>query len=100
MTTKKKSESTPTIEPLSKLRVGIVSRVEHASSHAKALEDAGFIVEMLGGEVRHIPPRIDIVVVRTQSCSHSAQLGSALTCASKHGERCMHRLAQAPANLK
>jgi hypothetical protein len=55
------------------MRIGIISQETHAQSHMKALEKAGFAVEILGGSVQTIPPRIDIVIVRTQSCSHAAQ---------------------------
>lgn len=72
-TTKTRKSPKPALDMMKKLLVGLVSKVEHATSHAQALEAAGMDVEILGAEVRSIPPRIDVVVVRTQSCSHHAQ---------------------------
>ena len=75
MTTTTKTRKSPklALDMTKKLLIGLVSKVEHATSHAQALEAVGMDVEILGGEIRSIPPRIDVVVVRTQSCSHHAQ---------------------------
>lgn len=52
--------------------IGIVSKEDHCRSHVKGLIRDGFEVRVLGGDVTIIPPSIHILVVRTQSCSHTA----------------------------
>ena len=55
-----------------KYLVGVVSKVVHARSHIAALQRRGFIVKELGAEHWTAPANMDIVVVRSQSCSHAA----------------------------
>lgn len=52
------------------MKVGIISKEDHAKSHAAALEEAGFLPVMLGSNPSEIPPTIPLVVCRTLSCSH------------------------------
>lgn len=52
------------------MKVGIISKEDHAKSHAAALEQAGFLPVMLGSSPSEIPPTVPIVVCRTLSCSH------------------------------
>jgi len=52
------------------MKVGIISKEDHAKNHAAALERAGFVPVMLGSSPSEIPPTIPLVVCRTQSCSH------------------------------
>lgn len=52
------------------MKVGIISKEDHAKSHAAALEEAGFLPVMLGSSPSEIPPTVPIVVCRTLSCSH------------------------------
>lgn len=52
--------------------VGMVSKEVHARSHIAALQRRGFVVRVLGAEHWTAPANMDIVVVRSQSCSHAA----------------------------
>lgn len=52
------------------MKVGIISKEDHAKNHAAALERAGFVPVMLGSSPSEIPPTIPLVVCRTLSCSH------------------------------
>ena len=54
------------------MQIGIVSKDSHSKSHARALEDDGYGVLQLGGSPTTIPDNVDVVVLRTQSCSHGA----------------------------
>lgn len=55
------------------MRVGLISKPEHCRPHAKAIKALGVKVEVLGGDpTMTIPNRIDVVVVRTCSISHTA----------------------------
>lgn len=55
------------------MRVGLVSKPEHCRPHAKAIKALGVKVEVLGGDpTMTIPNRVDVVVVRTCSISHTA----------------------------
>jgi outer membrane biosynthesis protein TonB len=51
-------------------KIGIVSKHAHCKSHMAALSRDGFDVVALGGSPTTIPPSIDVVVVRTESCAH------------------------------
>jgi hypothetical protein len=53
-------------------KVGILSKPEHAKPHAKALEEDGHDVVLLGARVSEIPDTLDALVVRVASCSHGA----------------------------
>jgi len=53
-------------------KIGIVSKLAHCKSHLAALTKDGFDVVALGGSPTTIPPSIDVVVVRIESCSHGA----------------------------
>lgn len=50
--------------------IGIVSKDAHIKSHSKALRDDGFDVVGLGSSPTEVPPTVDLLVLRTQSCSH------------------------------
>ena len=50
--------------------IGIVSKDEHIKIHAQALRKDGFSVVGLGSSPTQIPPTVDLVILRTQSCSH------------------------------
>jgi hypothetical protein len=52
--------------------VGMVSKSVHAGTHRAALQREGFTVRDLGGERAEPTADVDIIVVRTQSCSHNA----------------------------
>jgi hypothetical protein len=52
------------------LLIGIVSKDAHIKVHAKALREEGFSVLGLGSSPTEIPPTVDLLVLRTQSCSH------------------------------
>jgi hypothetical protein len=55
------------------MRVGLISKPEHCRPHVKAIKALGVKVEVLGGNPGlTIPSRMDAVVVRTCSISHSA----------------------------
>lgn len=54
------------------MRIGIVSTPEHCKAHLRRLSREGYRVECLGGSPSSIPPSIDAVVLRTESCSHGA----------------------------
>jgi hypothetical protein len=51
-------------------KIGIVSKHSHCKNHMSALSREGFEVVALGASPTSIPPSIDVVVVRTESCSH------------------------------
>jgi len=53
------------------MKVGIISKPDHAKSHAAALEAAGFTPVMLGGNPSEVPPTVPLLVCRTMSCSHA-----------------------------
>lgn len=50
--------------------IGIVSKGEHVKIHTQALRKDGFSVVGLGSSPTQIPPTVDLVILRTQSCSH------------------------------
>lgn len=52
--------------------VGMVSKSVHSVTHRAALQREGFIVRDLGGSNAETTTDMDIVVVRSQSCSHNA----------------------------
>jgi len=55
------------------MRVGLISKPEHCRPHVKAIKALGLKVEVLGGDPGlTIPSRVDVVVVRPCSISHSA----------------------------
>ena len=55
------------------MRIGLISKPEHCRPHAKALKALGVKVEVFGGDPGlTIPSRVDALVVRTCSISHSA----------------------------
>lgn len=55
-----------------KTRIAMISKSVHSASHRAALTQAGFDVIDLDGNPTSIPDRADMVVCRTQSCSHAA----------------------------
>ena len=57
---------------MSTLTVAMISKTVHSATHRAALENLGFEVRDLGGRPTEIPQNADIVVCRTQSCSHHA----------------------------
>lgn len=67
-------------------KIGIVSKHAHCKSHITALAKDGFDVVALGGSPTSIPPSIDVVVVRTQSCAHGGS-DAALEWSRKTGKR-------------
>ena len=55
------------------MKIGLISKPEHCRPHAKALKALGVKVEVFGGDPGlTIPSRVDALVVRTCSISHSA----------------------------
>ena len=52
--------------------VGMVSKTAHSAAHRVAIQKSGLKVEDLGGNPKSIPDRIDLLICRTASCSHSA----------------------------
>ena len=50
--------------------IGIVSKDEHIKNHAQALRKDGYSVVGLGSSPTEIPPTVDLIILRTQSCSH------------------------------
>jgi len=50
--------------------IGIVSKDEHIKVHTKALREEGFEVLGLGSSPTDVPPNVDVLILRTQSCSH------------------------------
>ena len=54
------------------MRIGIVSKPQHCKNHIRRLTAEGFEVECLGGNPNTIPPGVELVVLRTDSCSHGA----------------------------
>ena len=52
--------------------IGVVSKPEHCKPHLKALRKMGHRAVCLGGRGVTIPANMDVVVLRTQSCSHGA----------------------------
>ena len=67
-------------------KIGIVSKHAHCKSHITALAKDGFDVVALGGSPTNIPPSIDVVVVRTESCGHGGS-DTALEWSRKTGKR-------------
>lgn len=54
------------------MRIGIVSKPQHCKNHIRRLAAEGYEVECLGGNPNTIPPGVELVVLRTDSCSHGA----------------------------
>ena len=54
------------------MKIAIVSKEAHAKSHARALQQEGHEVVLLGGNASQVPESCDIVVCRTASVSHTA----------------------------
>jgi len=55
------------------MNVGIVSKASHAKSHIQALRRAGHKVTLLGGGPKvSMPSSLDVIVLRTDSCAHTA----------------------------
>lgn len=50
--------------------LGIVSKNDHAQSHARALEREGYTVVMLGPDGDRIPKNLNGLICRVSSCSH------------------------------
>lgn len=50
--------------------IGIVSKDAHIKNHSKALREEGYEVLGLGSSPTEVPPTVDLLVLRTQSCSH------------------------------
>ena len=53
-------------------KVGIVSTEEHCHPHTQALKKMGFKVVKLGGSPSSIPRSLHFVILRHESCSHTA----------------------------
>ena len=53
-------------------KVGIVSTEEHCHPHTQALRKMGFKVVKLGGNPSTIPRSLHFVILRHESCSHTA----------------------------
>ena len=58
----------PSLSPPPK--IGVVSKHAHCKNHMKALQKDGYDVVELGPGPTSIPDSIDLVVLRTESCSH------------------------------
>ena len=71
---------------MSTLTVAMISKTVHSATHRAALENLGFEVRDLGGRPTGIPQNADIVVCRTQSCSHHAS-GLAYSWAREAGRK-------------
>ena len=52
------------------MKIGIISKEEHAKVHARRLRTTGHVVRMLGGSPNEIPPTIEVIVCRISSSSH------------------------------
>ena len=52
------------------MKIGIVSKVAHCKVHFSALRKMGYEVVALGAKPTCIPKSIDLIVLRTASCSH------------------------------
>lgn len=50
--------------------VGIISKEDHAKSHAKGLMEDGHTVVLLGAAGERIPDNLEVMVCRIGSCSH------------------------------
>jgi hypothetical protein len=50
--------------------IGIISKPAHSKNHTAALRKEGYSVIGLGSSPTEIPPSVDLLVLRTQSCSH------------------------------
>ena len=50
--------------------VGIISKEDHAKSHAKGLIEDGHSVVLLGADGERIPENLEVMVCRIGSCSH------------------------------
>jgi hypothetical protein len=61
---------TPASRQTSVKKIGIVSNLNYVKSHVRALRKDGFDVVELGASPQSIPPSVDLVVVRTEACSH------------------------------
>ena len=79
---KNKNKISLSFDPIDRLRfaskvqkatvIGIISKEEHAAPHALKLNKMGFHVLLLGGTVVSIPPSVEVIILRTASCSHNA----------------------------
>jgi hypothetical protein len=54
------------------MRIGIISKREHCKTHAPALRGEGHKVYVLGGNPSKIAKKLDVLVLRTDSCGHGA----------------------------
>lgn len=52
------------------MNIGIISKEDHAKSHAIALEALGHRVSVLGATPSEVPSSLDIIACRPASCSH------------------------------
>ena len=50
--------------------IGIISKPAHSKNHVAALQKEGYSVLNLGSSPTEVPPSVDLLVLRTQSCSH------------------------------
>ena len=55
-----------------KMRIGIISKPEHAKVHETRLRQSGHEVTQLGSSPVLLPPTLDVIVCRVASCSHAA----------------------------
>lgn len=53
------------------MRIGMVSAEKHCGVHLQRLADLGYAVTLLGDGPTVIPPSINVVIVRVDSCSHT-----------------------------
>lgn len=54
------------------MKIGIISKPEHAKDHAQALRNMGHTVHFLGSKAIDFPDSYDLFVCRTESISHQA----------------------------
>ena len=54
------------------MKIGVISKLEHCAPHVEALRRLGHKPILLGSDTTDIPDSVDLVVLRTQSCSHGA----------------------------
>ena len=52
------------------MKVGIISKEAHCKPLKSSLQSEGFKVRLLGADPNSIPASLDVVVIRTDSCSH------------------------------